>query len=654
MEKFNLKYRKDIDGLRAIAVLSVVGFHAFPNWVKGGYVGVDIFFVISGYLISIIIFQSLSNETFSFYDFYSRRIKRIFPALILLLCSCFVLGFFEDPLDKPLNLLGKYIIGGVGFFTNFVLWNESSYFDKIAETKPLLHLWSLSIEEQFYIFWPISVVFIWKRKYNLFLIIFLILVFSFAINVYTVGKNPIAAFYSPLSRIWELMIGSMLAYITLYRPSNLEPLQNLISFFGLTSISIGVLFLDKQKAFPGWYALLPTVGAFFVIFAGHKAWFNRTLLSNPLLVGIGLISYPLYLWHWLGLYILSNFNHNLHVSSQKLRLIIITLSILLSWVTYKFLEYPIRFGKNSKRIVWLLCLIMIGIGILGSIAFYSGFDRFRFSKDQNILIRRLQRVTELKNLEDMYGKKPCFLYDLKYTFQMFLDNDCFKINYPNKPIVFLFGDSHSASLSLGLRPLIEGKKINFAQISSGWCAPTSNIKENLLCVNVNNLAHKKISELKPDLVILHAYWVAAHFKYFVGPGKYEDHFIKEINEIIRLGAKQVIVVGEIPTWKVNLPNNILNNFVLKNLPIPNRTYLGIDEDSLKMDSTMKQIKFPKGSIYYSLRDSLCNDNGCMVMVGPNLESDMIVWDYGHLTNSGSNFVNNIFLKPVLFDLLNIR
>jgi peptidoglycan/LPS O-acetylase OafA/YrhL len=165
-QKNSTHYRADIDGLRAIAVLFVVGFHAFPLYVKGGFIGVDIFFVISGYLITTIIISSLERNNFSLAEFYSRRIKRIFPALILLLIACFAFGWFAL-LAIEFQQLGKHISGGAGFVSNFLLWDESGYFDNISATKPLLHLWSLGIEEQFYIFWPFLLLLSWKLRLNL-------------------------------------------------------------------------------------------------------------------------------------------------------------------------------------------------------------------------------------------------------------------------------------------------------------------------------------------------------------------------------------------------------------------------------------------------------------------------------------------------------
>jgi peptidoglycan/LPS O-acetylase OafA/YrhL len=216
------KYRPDIDGLRAIAILPVVIFHAFPSIMPGGFIGVDIFFVISGFLISSIIFSSLERDRFSLVEFYTRRVRRIFPALILVLISCLAFGWFVLFADEY-QQLGKHTAAGAGFIQNFILWRESGYFDNSAETKPLLHLWSLAIEEQFYIFWPLLLAFVWKRHWSFLRITAVIAAFSFAANIYLILRgHPTAAFYLPFSRFWELMVGGVLAYVVLHRPQLIE------------------------------------------------------------------------------------------------------------------------------------------------------------------------------------------------------------------------------------------------------------------------------------------------------------------------------------------------------------------------------------------------------------------------------------------------
>ena len=279
------KYRPDIDGLRAIAVLAVVAFHAFPNWIKGGFIGVDVFFVISGYLISTIIFENLDRGTFSFSEFYIRRIKRIFPALIFVLTTCFVFGWFILIADEY-RQLGKHIAAGAGFISNIIFWNEAGYFDNAADTKPLLHLWSLGIEEQFYIVWPLLLWFSWKRNFNLLIITVIVAGASFILNINGVKHDMVATFYSPQSRFWELLSGSLLAWVTLYRrgsPLNIKSkidvwfsynvhaikqenlgknLSNLLSFIGFFLLLFGFWRINKDLSFPGKLALVPVLGAY--------------------------------------------------------------------------------------------------------------------------------------------------------------------------------------------------------------------------------------------------------------------------------------------------------------------------------------------------------------------------------------------------------
>lgn len=361
-------YRPDIDGLRAIAVLLVVIFHAFPRFIKGGFVGVDVFFVISGYLISSLIFAHLENGRFSHIEFYSRRIKRILPVLILVIVSCAAFGWYVLLADEY-RQLGRQIMAGAGFVSNFALWSEAGYFDRQSFEKPLLHLWSLAIEEQFYIVWPLLLGWAWSRKWNIPWVITLILCGSFLSNILLTGSDEIAAFYAPWSRFWELMIGCILAYITLHRPQSLWFLalkQNWQSAIGLALIVLAALLLNKQSAFPGWWALLPTIGTFLIINAGPDASLNRHVLSGKRMVWIGLLSYSLYLWHWP----IISFIHIISFKKEVNPWIFIAAifaSFLLAWLSYNFFERKIRYSPNSKTPIALLlaclCCILLGLSI---------------------------------------------------------------------------------------------------------------------------------------------------------------------------------------------------------------------------------------------------------------------------------------------------
>ncbi|MBJ6933348.1 acyltransferase [Vibrio cholerae] len=385
---YTSSYRSEIDGLRAFAVLSVVAFHAFPSWLKGGFIGVDVFFVISGFLITSHIFEKLDKGQFSFTDFFGRRIRRIFPALILVMASSLAFGWFALLADEFAQL-GKHVASGAAFFTNFILVDESGYFDNAAETKPMLHLWSLAVEEQFYIVWPLVLWLAWKRKFNLLTITILVAAVSFYLNLRFVKSHPIETFFWPVGRFWELLSGSVLAWLLLYKSDLLDRFKlwvdkylariihskdveadgtttsNLMSFFGLLLLAYGVIRINESLSFPSKWALIPVLGAVLIIASGSKAWLNRIFLMNPIAVWFGLISYPLYLWHWPILSFLQIIEGEM--PHRDARIIAVTLSIFLAWFTYRFIEKPIRFGSTMKNINPIIVLTLFAFGLIGLI-----------------------------------------------------------------------------------------------------------------------------------------------------------------------------------------------------------------------------------------------------------------------------------------------
>ncbi len=362
----HLKYRSDIDGLRAIAVLAVVAYHAFPRWMPGGFVGVDIFFVISGFLISTIIFGSLTGEGFNYREFYARRIRRIFPALVLMLAATFAFGWYVLLADE-FRQLGRHVLASAGFVSNLVLWSEAGYFDTAAESKPLLHLWSLAVEEQFYIFWPLLLGLAWRRKGRAVLVLMgVATALSFVLNVALVHRHPDAAFYSPLSRVWELAAGALLAYAGLLRQPYRSPLRReLNSVAGLLMIIAGLVLIHRGNAFPGWWALLPVLGACLCISAGPGAWLNKHLLGSRLLVWFGLISYPLYLWHWPLLAYARVIEGATPVRS--IRIAAVATAIALAWLTYRFVERSVR-RREGVAVVRGLVGGMLVLAVLGAVA----------------------------------------------------------------------------------------------------------------------------------------------------------------------------------------------------------------------------------------------------------------------------------------------
>ncbi len=440
----HLPYRRDIDGLRAIAVLSVVLFHAFPAWLRGGFIGVDIFFVISGFLISSILLRELGQGSFSFGHFYARRVKRIFPALILVLASCLAFGWlalFPDEYQQ----LGKHVVGGAGFAANFFYWAQVGYFDTAADTKPLLHLWSLGIEEQFYILWPVILLLAWKLRANLLLVAVLLALVSFLVNVGGIAQHASATFYSPASRAWELLLGAGLACLHARAASagraakfseKLSP--NLVAWGGVVLLAAGLALITRDRQFPGWLALLPALGALFLIGAGPHAWFNRVILSNRLLVWVGLISYPLYLWHWPLLSFAQIIESK--TPAPAIRGAAVGLAVLLAWLTYRVVERPLRSGAGRGKVA-ALCALMLATAGTGAYIYYKDGLPGRQPIKDNLANQKALIVVEDKANAAACKKRYGFDSDYEY---------CLQANVAKDPTVVLVGDSHAYHVVAGL------------------------------------------------------------------------------------------------------------------------------------------------------------------------------------------------------------
>jgi len=380
-----LKYRPDIDGLRAVAVLGVIIYHAFPTALPGGFTGVDIFFVISGYLISGILYTGVKEENFSFVEFYARRVKRLFPALITVMILTMALGYWILLSDEYVQL-GKHLAAGCLFIQNIVYWQESGYFDTAANLKPLLHLWSLAVEEQFYIFFPPILLLIWKRKWPLAAIIAVLLVISMVANLVMSVQNRTSDFFLTPYRGWEFLGGALLAWWHYGKGHEEEvPVHaEVLSATGLLLLGAGMIFLHKEAPFPGWRALFPVVGTLMLMEGGRGAWVNKRFLTHQWVVWVGLISYPLYLFHWP----LLSFLHILRGEQPPAFGIVavLGLSLILSAGTYYLLERKIR-RSTSKLAVPLLVAFFFAVGLVGVLAW------------QNVIVPRSSKLGFDENLK---------------------------------------------------------------------------------------------------------------------------------------------------------------------------------------------------------------------------------------------------------------
>jgi peptidoglycan/LPS O-acetylase OafA/YrhL len=464
-----ISYRPDIDGLRAIAVLTVIAFHAFPEWVSGGFVGVDIFFVISGFLITKLIQVGLHKHNFSFSGFYASRVRRLLPSLILVLLACQIFGWFAL-LSDEYKLLGKHISATVLLIPNWVIWSESGYFDYAANTKPLLHLWSLGVEEQFYLFWPLALCLVFKYKLNAIRITSILLFGSLLLNLSMVEKFASATFFLPFTRMWELLSGSLLALLIHANIVGLNPIRaqfekykwirHGLSFWGLMLLISSLFFIDQDTRFPGSWAILPVLGTLLIILAGDKSWFNQSVLSSRILVGIGLISYPLYLWHWPLLSFASILEQS--QPNWQIRILCIAIAFVLALLTYYFIERPIRFGRNLKAKTYTLITLMLITASLGFTTYISDGFKSRFP---NQLIE--EQISDLA-------------FNIPTTMDWYCSDSSNEgprcLSSGPDPSTVVIGDSHALTIYAGLveRFKAKGQTVGLYGGSDG-CPPLLNV-----------------------------------------------------------------------------------------------------------------------------------------------------------------------------------
>jgi peptidoglycan/LPS O-acetylase OafA/YrhL len=412
-----IRYRPDIDGLRAVAVILVILVHAAPNWVQNGFIGVDIFFVISGFLITGILLTNLKDGSFSLKDFYVRRANRIFPALILVLITCTAFGWVSLYAGE-FKLLGRSIATGAGFVANVGFYFESGYWDIAAKLKPLLHLWSLGVEEQYYLFWPLMLWAAWTRRVNIAVLFLVLIASSLVWNLWSITTDQAATFYLPFARFWELSAGGALAYANTvlpvrrdnallnffhrfanrYHGSSLPAvLSNLSALLGLSLIMYALTSSFPAAEFPGWRAILPVVGTVLVIAAGSRSWLNAKLLSQRFLVYIGLISFPLYLWHWPLLTFPRILNNG--ELPDTFRNAALALTLLLAVATYHLLEKPIRQNRSRRGLIAVsACAFLVVSGAAGYAIYVKDGLSARYGNSNSIALENQPEINKTRKV----------------------------------------------------------------------------------------------------------------------------------------------------------------------------------------------------------------------------------------------------------------
>ena len=498
------KYRSDIDGLRAVAILLVLGFHAFPGKVPGGFIGVDIFFVISGYLITSIIRTEILENRFSFVKFYFRRCRRIFPALTVVLSTVFIAGLVVMTADE-LKQYSLHTIFGSLFSSNFILWSEQGYFSGPSNLKPLLHLWSLGIEEQFYLFWPIILLFfITMGRVREKLFVSVIIFISFVLSVLLTAKEPSSGFYLLPSRFWELGIGGALAVYSHPKQKIMRPVvSNFLSLLAVAMLIIPAFKLSNESQFPGWNALSPVIGTAIIIYFGATKNYISKWLSGNSLVFIGLISYPLYLWHWPLISMFHMLSNDYDIGANMSRLIrvgVLGVSFILAFLTWKIVEKPVRLkfvgedrGAQIKAILMLSAPFVVLIFVSAVTIYNGGFIGRQTVSDSDNYV---QHRNDLSGQPFDYAYNKYSDCDSEYKT---LDKKSWCKQSGEGPVdVAVVGDSHARSLFPALADIYKQSDKNVLLMARCpfmlGIRITTDLSYNSLCYETNEKIFEKIAE----------------------------------------------------------------------------------------------------------------------------------------------------------------
>ncbi|MEK4033754.1 acyltransferase family protein [Methylocystis sp. IM3] len=491
-----MRYRAEIDGLRAIAVVPVVFFHAGFDLFRGGFVGVDVFFVISGYLITTIICSEMAEGTFSFARFYERRARRILPALVLVMAACILFGWFWM-LPREFDELSKSVAAASLFVSNFFFWSQSGYFDTASELKPLLHTWSLAIEEQFYILFPLALLATWKYgRAAVISAIGVCFVLSLALCQHESRIDPFFDFYLAPTRVWELAAGALASFVSMKRRPALD---SVLSILGLGLILAAVFLFGKTTPFPSLYALVPVIGAGLVLVFAVKGTPGARILSHPLPVGIGLVSYSLYLWHQPVLAFARLRLQAVPTATESLLLLALTAALAV--LTWRYVETPFRdIRRFSRRAIFANAgLAALSLLAFAAVTAATGGLPGRYSPEMAALASELDY--RVPRASECFGDVLTFVPPEK---------SCLYNEGRGRRVV-IWGDSHSAALANDLAEQLNDARVALQQFSFSGCPPILGVHfaeiERQLCPEYNRLVFdylKRHEELKD--IILVARW----------------------------------------------------------------------------------------------------------------------------------------------------
>jgi peptidoglycan/LPS O-acetylase OafA/YrhL len=653
----------EVEGLRGLAIALVVIFHFFPSALAGGFLGVDIFFVISGFVITQRLLRDFEagRGLQVLPEFYMARIRRLFPALAVVLLFSLSLGwigFFSD----EYAVLGAHAMASASFTVNTHLAQELGYFGAEAITKPLLHLWSIAVEMQFYLLWPLALLASLSLAGSMpprlipNLACLSLGLGSLAVCLYSSPATPDAGYFSTLARAWEFLIGAQLGLLlqaspksgTGERSTKAAWATGLVLFLGLGLIAYGLLSVEANKP-PGLHSLYPTLGAALLLFSAPRHRLGRALFGNSLATGLGKISYSLYLWHWPLLSFAAVLNSERPSVLQSLGLV--ALAVLLSVLSYLFVEKPAR-RLNQLKTLLVLFLPMLGLSAAGAAVHEAkGFpvrlgerERFvaYFENKAPSFQYFLTKIDILKNY-----RMECNFFDIQGYVTGKLTNrpidaiapTCTTPESRAGSTLLLWGDSHAQQYWYGINAT-KPQSLNVLMVASSGCAPKAHALTDSTddyCVRSNYVASQTIAQQKPSLVLL-----ARQSGYSLEEAR---EAAKELEAQFKGQPTQFVFMAATPTWKADLPRVMARHWWDTK---PERSYDKLQPASRRQALQKESdVRLSERSLWLNTLHGLCNNQGCLTFVGSFSESQLTSWDYGHLTPVASEFLASQWLMPRL-------
>ncbi|MCU4677379.1 acyltransferase [Catenovulum sp. 2E275] len=601
-------FRFDIQGLRGLAILSVVIFHLSPSLLPGGFIGVDIFFVISGYLIIGQIWRAIQNHSFELLDFYSKRIRRLFPALFAMLCATTIIAY-QLLLPKEFSNYIDSLISALLYVSNFWFYTKSGYFNSELENALLLHTWSLSVEEQFYILAPLILLIFKRRNWHVLSFLIPLVLVGLLLSELFIYFDESFSFYASPSRFWQFAVGGLLA-IKFNQPPTHKLTREILVSFGLL-VLVGCFFMLDESNFPGAKAALPTFATAVVIYAGKAKDLSYYLLANPVAKFYGDISYSLYLWHW-PLIILFKLTTSQALTGEY-QIILLAVSTVLGYLSYCFIEQPTRrltFKANSFKPLALASVA--SISLLGCMYILSTMHYAKFQHTQ------LNYESYLAYPADEYRKGSCFLTSEFNDIAYFDKTNCITAQ-AGKTNILLIGDSHASHWYAALRAKLN-PKVSLSQVTASGCKPVLQTQGESQCTQLINWAYQDlIKQAQFDKVIISARWAS-----------FDNELLKKTILYLKPYVKDIIVFGPIIEYKRDLPRLLATS---KNLT---ELMSFAEYERIKIiDAEIESAVLNSGAQYRSVLDQACTKAEYCATV---IDSVPLQFDYGHLTLTGASYL----------------